>query len=311
MNLIVPRRIQTEALESPLDRRFTKKMSQNSRQHETITRREESPNPYAAPRRIESLADCDIYHTIELPDHGLIEGQWDLREGIDDYLGGYDWKEQRVLELGPANGFVTSQLESRGAEVVACDLSEEHDWDVVPYAEDDVAGELEERRKHIRRLNNAWWLTHSQLNLNARVVYSPVYDVPESVGPVDAAFFGSILLHLRDPFRALQRAAALTTRAIVVTDLMPDPVQLYRNPIEKLLDRLRGRSNSIYTPRIAFLPRAKPREPKDTWWMISPESIREFLAILGFHDARVTRHRQRFAQLDRNMDFYTVVAFRE
>ena len=72
MNLIVPRRIQTEAFESPLDRRFTKKMSQNSRQHETTTRREESPNPYAAPRRIESLADCDIYHTIELPD--FLEG---------------------------------------------------------------------------------------------------------------------------------------------------------------------------------------------------------------------------------------------
>jgi hypothetical protein len=30
-----------------------------------------------------------------------------------------------------------------------------------------------------------------------------VYDMPPAIGPVDVAVYGSILLHLRDPFRAL------------------------------------------------------------------------------------------------------------
>src|SRR5438094_8067518 len=71
---------------------------------------------------------------MELPGHGVIEGRdWDLRGGIDEYLGKVDFAGQRVLEIGPASGFLTFEMEKRGADVVSVEVTAEHGWDFVPY----------------------------------------------------------------------------------------------------------------------------------------------------------------------------------
>ena len=71
---------------------------------------------FATPRKVEDLADCYFYHTMELPGRGVIEGQdWDLRGRVDEYLGNVDFAGQRVLEIGPASGFLTFEMEKRGA----------------------------------------------------------------------------------------------------------------------------------------------------------------------------------------------------
>ena len=61
---------------------------------------------YASPRVVTRLEDCFFYHSIEIPGYGLVEGPWDLRASIGDYLGGVDLCGKRVLELGTASGFV-------------------------------------------------------------------------------------------------------------------------------------------------------------------------------------------------------------
>ena len=84
--------------------------------------------------KVEDIADCYFYHTMELPGHGVIEGRdWDLRGGVDEYLGKVDFAGQRVLEIGPASGFLTFEMEKRGAEVVSVEVTDEHGWDFVPY----------------------------------------------------------------------------------------------------------------------------------------------------------------------------------
>jgi hypothetical protein len=234
-----------------------------------------------------------------------------LRPSIEEYIGNYDWKNKRTLELGAANGFVTSELEKRGAEVIAVDLSAKHDWDLVPYHDAESQGIREPQRVHINQLNNAWWLTHDRLNLKARAVYSTAYDVPSEIGPVDVAFFGSILLHLRDPFLAVQRAATFAKEAIIVTDLMPEPIQLHTNIVERFFDRIRGRSNTRFQPQITFLPRSEKRKPIDTWWYLSPELISEFLKILGYVKTQVIRHSQWCELESKNLDLFTVVGRRD
>src|SRR5689334_17854377 len=89
---------------------------------------------FAVPKKVDDLADCYFYHTMELPGHGVIEGRdWDLRRGVDEYLGKVDFDGQRVLEIGPASGFLTFEMEKRGAEVVSVEVTAEHGWDFVPY----------------------------------------------------------------------------------------------------------------------------------------------------------------------------------
>src|SRR5438270_11281842 len=77
--------------------------------------------------------DCIFYQTICLPGIGVINGQWDHREHTNAYLGDIDFTGKRILDVGPANGFFSFEMEERGAEVVALDLSEEADRHAVPW----------------------------------------------------------------------------------------------------------------------------------------------------------------------------------
>jgi SAM-dependent methyltransferase len=237
---------------------------------------------YAAPRFVDDASDCYFYHTMEIPGYGLVRGEWDLREGVREYLGGVDFKRKRVLELGTASGFLCFHMEKEGAEVIAYDLSEDQSWDVVPFARGDTSKTIADRKEHIRKLNNGFWFTHRKCNSKAKVVYGNVYSIPQEIGPVDIAVLGSILLHVRDPFLALQNALRLTRETVIVTDVMP---RLY--PFQRLIRPLTGLNMS-------FVPRYATQHPWDSWWRLSPELITEFMGVLGFETVEVKFHRQQY-----------------
>ena len=66
----------------------------------------EADGLYTEPRDVRSVEDCWFYHTMDLPLSGPQRGSWDLRAGIDAYLGHVDFDRKRVLEIGPASGYV-------------------------------------------------------------------------------------------------------------------------------------------------------------------------------------------------------------
>ena len=253
-------------------------------------------SPYAEPKLITDVRDCGFYHTMEIPGHGLVEGQWDLRAGIDRYLGGVSLAGKRVLDVGTASGFLTFHAERQGAAVVSYDLAPDDPWDVVPYAGSDLAAYAAERREAIRKLNNGYWLCHRAVGSRARLVHGTLYALPRAIGRVDVAICGSILLHLRDPFAALQHVLGLTSETVIVADLMPR-----RHLVSYWLGRWRR-------PQMTFLPDVRRGEPKDTWWILRPELVRAFLGVLGFEDTTVTSHWQRFG--GRRRLLYTVVGRR-
>ena len=79
-------------------------------------------NVYADPVEVTNRDDCWFYHTIDVPGVGTIPGEWDLRAGVEDYLGKVTFAGKRVLELGTASGFLCFEMEKRGAAVVAFDV---------------------------------------------------------------------------------------------------------------------------------------------------------------------------------------------
>jgi SAM-dependent methyltransferase len=252
--------------------------------------------PYAAPIRVTDISECYYYHTMDVPGHGVVTGEWDLRGGVDDYLGHEDVAGKRVLEIGTASGFLCFEMERRGAEVVAYDLSAEQSWDIVPYAGLDSSDEVARRSEHITRLNKSWWFNRHAFGSRAKAVYGTVYAIPTAIGPVDLCTFGAILLHLRDPCLALQNAAALRPATIVVTEMAPR-----RSPLSLAAGPARRRSP-------LFLPNAAKGEPRDAWWSFTPETVANMLAILGYGTGRVVRHAQLYA--NRGTPMFTVVARR-
>lgn len=252
--------------------------------------------PFAPPRVVNDLADCFFYHTIDVPGHGTVRGDWDLRPGIDKYLGGVDFRGKRVLDVGAANGFLTFSMERKGAEVISYDLAPEYRWDLVPFAGTDLEAEFARHREHLQKLNNAYWLCHRAFQSKARMVHGTIYTVPEEIGPVDVASLGSILLHVRDPFLALQTVLRLTRETVIIADAVPR-----RHVVQWLLRR-------FFAPKMTFLPRAAAGGPNDTWWSLSPAVLREFLGVLGFEDTRISYHTQCFQGSKRL--YYTIVGKR-
>jgi SAM-dependent methyltransferase len=244
--------------------------------------------PYAMPQTVTDLVHCQFYHTIEIPGYGVVKGEWDLRGLEATYLGGIGLKDKRVLEIGTAGGFLCFYMERQGADVVGYDLSQDYDWDTVPFFRIDYAAHVSERRRHVQRINNAFWLAHRALDSRARVVYGDIYRIPNQIGRFHVTTFGSVLLHCHDPFSALLSAARLTDETIVVTELMPVP--------------------ESGAPTMEFLPDFRASAPVDTWWRLSPEIIQNFLGVLGFEHSTVTRFAAPYR--DRQEGLYTVVAHR-
>jgi len=230
--------------------------------------------PYAEPQAITSLDDCAFYHTIDIPGYGLQTGDWDLRPSVQQYLGRVEFTGKRVLELGTANGFLCFHMESQGAEVVAFDMDDRQTLDVVPYPDEHYSRVMQERRRYIRKMNNAFWLAHRAKGSKAKVVYGNVYNLPASIGPVDVSVFGSILLHMRDPLLALRNASRLTRETVVVVE-----------PIgKKLLPML---LQPFVGPFALLLPNPKRRRSMETWWFLPPSIVRRYLSVLGFGESKV------------------------
>jgi len=256
-------------------------------------------NVYAIPKAVTDVNDCFFYHTMDVPGHGLREGQWDLRHTLDEYLGGVSFKGKRVLEIGTADGLICFHMERLGAQVVAYDLSPQDEWDIIPFAGYDYLQHMEDRGEHIRQLNNAFWLCHRLFESKAKMVYGTVYAVPQEIGAVDISIFGSILLHLRDPFCALQRALALTRETVIVAEPL-------------WADRLSRFLGKMGVPYMRFLPNFAKCEPKDAWWYLPPAVITKFIQVLGFEDVQVYYHTQQYGPWGgyKRVPYYTVVGKR-
>jgi len=239
-------------------------------------------NIYATPRVVTDLAECQFYHTMDIPGYGVVQGQWDLRHCVDSYLGHVCFTGKRVLDVGCASGFLSLHMERQGAEVVSYDLSENHPWDIVPFAKTDYRQLIEERKNDIRKLNNSYWLNHRAHQSHARVVYGTVYAMPSQIGPVDISVFGNILLHLRDPFLALYNALRLTRSTVIVTDVLSR-----RDYYKSLFGLLRR-------PTQRFMPDFRSGKPDDCFWILTPEAIIQFLGVLGFEETVLTYRGQPF-----------------
>jgi O-methyltransferase len=144
---------------------------------------------------------CDRYHTFDLPDGGVIRGAWDLRGSESEYLGGVEFGGKRMLELGPSSGYLTFWMERQGAEVVSVEAGFDVSIDLLPVDGIDTApNRMILMRSTIDSVHNSWWRMHRTYGSSAELVHGDIYHLPGDLGSFDVGVFGSILLHLREPW---------------------------------------------------------------------------------------------------------------
>jgi hypothetical protein len=246
---------------------------------------------YARPQHVSSDEDCYFYHAMDLPGGAVkVENGWDLRPGIDRYIGGVSLQGRRVLEVGPASGFLTFHMESKGAEVVSVELAPDADWDIVPHFLIDMEATVVERRAIMDQLRNGYWFAHERLGSSARVHYGTAYDLPDELGRFDIAIMAAVLVHTRNPLQVIE-GCARRAETLVIT--------------ERHYPELDG------SPVVRLYP--TPRSPQwDSWWDFSPDVLVQYLGVLGFGQPEVTYHEQThvYPGGEAQMPMFTVLASR-
>jgi tRNA (mo5U34)-methyltransferase len=142
------------------------------------------------------------YHVIEVAPGVETPGWFDLRP-IVDKLPWPDVAGKRCLDVGTYDGFLAFELERRGAaEVVATDILDHTQWDWPPHMRAWAGDKL---REVAGVKGEGFRIAKEVLGSKVERVECSVYELsPERLATFDVVVCGSLMLHLRDPLRALE-----------------------------------------------------------------------------------------------------------
>ena len=205
---------------------------------------------------------------MDIPGVPEMNSSWDLRDCIGPYLGNYEFKGKRVLDVGAASGFLTFSMEKQGAEVVSFDMATGAQWDIVPqrkYRENPEAM-IARVVEGNRRLKNGYWFAHQRLGSKAKAFYGDVYNLPDALGQFDVAVFGMIITHLRDAFRAIYSAARLVKGDLIITNQTPAG----------------GGSAALFVP-------TPQNGEMQAWWVFTEACIKQMVSVMGFEVVRTVQ----------------------
>lgn len=235
------------------------------------------------------LEDCMWYHIMEVPGLGLTEGSFDCRSDIDNIFGNLDFKNKKILNLGPATGYLNFAAEERGGNVTSIDLSVDpnnfqRDWvynvkkpwkkDLAEFAEDE------------RRRRNAFWYAHKAFKSKSKLIICHINNLPDEVELHDIGVIFSVLVHIRDPFTALLRMCSHVKEKIVITELGG---YSKRNSLLTAIPKFFRKIFQKKKPAIfQFLP--QQWKIGSAWWKFNEEAVIKMLELLGFEKTKVIYH---------------------
>lgn len=204
------------------------------------------------------VAEITWYHTLDLG-HGVVTpGFFDHRPIRDRYRLPARLDGLRVLDIATFDGFWAFEFERRGAaEVVALDLATAGEVDLPFRRREAMSAE-----ELARPFGAGFALARAALGSQVRYVRGNVYDLsPELLGQFDLVHCGDLLLHLRDPARALWNIRRVTRGSALLSDcIYPD------------LDRFDG----------AALLQYEGGRGDNIWWRLGANALGTMIRDAGF-----------------------------
>jgi tRNA (mo5U34)-methyltransferase len=215
-------------------------------------------------QRAEILAHPLWYHTLELEPGLVTPGWFDLRP-ILERMPWPDVRGKRCLDVGTWDGFLAFELERRGAsEVIATDIGDPTQWDWA--ARDRVSGPAAIAAQVGDRTGGGFELAKRALGSSVERREVNIYDLdPSEIGRFDVVVCGSLMLHLRDPVRALEAIHGVCGEHFLSAEQVQRQVAGDRRPAARFL----GGENC-------------------QWWIPNAAAHRRMVAAAGFALERST-----------------------
>ncbi|MEJ7781241.1 MAG: class I SAM-dependent methyltransferase [Solirubrobacteraceae bacterium] len=182
----------------------------------------------------EELASQGWYGTFELAPGVETPGWFDLRPVAPKLPFPRDMSGMRCLDVGTFEGFWALEMHRRGArEVLGIDILDPWHWDWPVGSDEAVVRALEERK----RGGAGFETVRAALDHSVERRELSAYDIDESaIGRFDFVYVGSLLVHLRDPVRALERVRSVLDGHLLLCDLvhLPNSLRRPRTPMAQL-----------------------------------------------------------------------------
>jgi tRNA (mo5U34)-methyltransferase len=214
------------------------------------------------------LDELRWYHTIDLAPGVTTKGMFDLRHALAR-IPFPDVRGKRCLDIGTWDGFYAYELERRGAaEVIAVDIPDLREIDYPP----EVLADTTFDRSHTgaQRRAAGFDLLHDLLDSKVTWQGGNIYDLdPADIGTFDVVVAGSLLVHLRDPVRALDAVRKVTKGQFLSIDAIHTPLELRSRKAP--LFQLRGETADFQ------------------WWLANDRGLRHLLHVGGFEVQDVSK----------------------
>ena len=225
------------------------------------------PPPDTAPALRQQIQAERWYHTINLPDGSCTAGIFDTRATSTRLPWSDRLRAGRCLDVGTCDGFWAFEMERRGAaEVVAIDVGHANDVDLSWEAR--RAADAVARTPGSTHAGRRFALARQALGSRATRVECSVYDLdPALHGQFDLVLVGTLLIHLQDPIRALQRVRSVCKGELLLVEC-----------VDARLD-LPGRR--------AAAARLSPAPGQ--WWRANTAGLTQLLERAGFDVVSVSR----------------------
>ena len=206
------------------------------------------------------------YHTLDLPGGSTTPGYFDTRAAPAHVPWPQEVRGGRCLDVGTFDGFWAFELERRGAsEVIAIDVADPAgiDW---PY----------DRREWGPAAIREWGsergpgFAEAATLLQSKVEHRDrnVYDLdPEADGRFDVVLCGTLLLHLQDPVRALERMREVCAGKLILVESIDPYLEV----------------------RALGVPSAQLAPERDEWWRPNSAGLRKLVEIAGFEILQMGR----------------------
>jgi tRNA (mo5U34)-methyltransferase len=207
------------------------------------------------------------YHTMDVAPGVETPGWFDLRP-IVDRMPWPDVTGKRCLDVGPYDGFLAFELERRGAsEVVAADISDPGEWDWAVLLRE--KGLATVTRTAGAEPGAGFRIARQLLASAVERLEVNVYDLsPERLGTFDVVTCGSLMLHLKDPVRAIEAIRSVCRERFLSAEAIDPALTLLcgRRPLATQRGGHRGQ-----------------------WWIPNPAGHRRLLESGGFAIEQQTR----------------------